>query len=71
MGDVMCWKCRGRKAQPRKVNRGLCWSCYRASIAREPTEEELEATIAYQSAHLPPWWWRECLKVAQEDRGLT
>ena len=66
---MICRHCQRNKAiRPR----GLCWKCYYApgvrdqyapltpagsyALRREPTEAELDALIAQQSAALPEWW---------------
>lgn len=57
----------------RKIQRGgVCGACIKRgeSASRiedvEPTEEELERTIAEQSQHLPPWW-NNAKKLAKRE----
>ncbi len=62
-----------------KRPRGLCHRCYKTpgvkdlhpplnagALGRyyEPTEEEVEATIATQMARLPRWWDEESRRVS-------
>jgi hypothetical protein len=48
-----------------------CWRCREAQKPRkpreyhEPTTEELDALIAQQMQHLPPWWPREAKLFAE------
>lgn len=64
---MLCRHC--QRCQPHR--RGLCWSCYQRpevrsqyqptskyGIKHEPSEAEVERTIAEQLANLPPWWGR-------------
>lgn len=66
MTAAICRHCNEKTANR---PRGLCRVCYylpgvkeqypsvsKFAPAREPTEEELEATIAEQMKNLPPWW---------------
>ena len=67
-------KCRNCKARHVNRPRGLCFTCYYKPGIRhqfpseskfagykwqEPTEAELDALIAHQLRHLPPWWGTE------------
>lgn len=52
-----CLECRGIVAE---LVRGRCQACRLKMVDDdEPTEAELEATIAEQSANLPDWWFDE------------
>lgn len=65
---MICRHCRKDRAP---CHRGLCQECWRTPAIRatappskfapkgEPTEEELEQTIAEQLKRLPPWWWKD------------
>jgi hypothetical protein len=67
----------------RRINaRGLCCCCYyRLDVRRihpptqpntrepEPTEAELEATIAEQMQCLPDWWERESMMMQQHEES--
>jgi hypothetical protein len=70
-----CIHCPSPLSRPNGAGRGLCWACYpnraiRDRYARyargainesdEPTEEELNATIAEQLENLPSWWADDC-----------
>jgi hypothetical protein len=76
---VKCLHCREREAAPHR--RGLCRRCYahaevrclyqRESMARpnhEPTEEELEVTIAEQRKRLPRWWSEDTARMEAGER---
>ncbi len=77
--NAYCLHCRTGRAVA--GHRGLCRHCYddreiryrygRLPVHeryREPTEEELEATIAEQSAIIPPWWQAEAARHEQAER---
>jgi hypothetical protein len=50
-----CRQCGDNRTKSRD---GVCRTCKTGSD-REPTEEELAATIAAQQAKLPKWWGRD------------
>lgn len=63
---MLCVRCKVRKQKPER--RGLCYRCAARESSRrttpgrklrpdeDPTEEELNATIAVQCQNLPKWW---------------
>ncbi len=77
-----CRHCHLRSGNHRP--RGLCTICFRDMSIREmypsnarggqdyePSEEELDATIAKQSLSLPEWWAASVANQRREEEGIA
>jgi hypothetical protein len=86
VGDIMSRKLRGECLHCRRTltmfSRGLCQRCFRQEEVRslyargsydsyEPTQEEVERTIAKQLANLPDWWNDEPKESTEERFGIV
>lgn len=56
LGRHLCWRCFRNRDIRKQYPKGHRHRPTATEPEHEPTEEELEATIAEQSANLPEWW---------------